>query len=103
MPSSAPLNIDSRIISAAREGPIVTMVTFTETSVETQDIASLHASAISNAFKSSGLKMAGRAARLMVPSSFMASLPTLCVSGTCFANTTILKSLLFIFFSCVFN
>ena len=35
------------------------------------------------------LKMAGKAARFTVPSAFMASLPTLRVSGTCLARTTI--------------
>jgi hypothetical protein len=32
----------------------------------------------------------------MVPSAFMASFPTLRVSGTCFANTTIFKLMLLI-------
>ena len=58
-------------------------------------IESLENEKIVTAFRSSGLKMAGRAARLMVPSAFMASLPTLRVSGTCFANTTIFKLMLF--------
>ena len=51
--------------------------------------------AASSAFKSSGLKIAGSAARLTVPSGVMASLPTLRVSGTCFARTTI--------FNCFFH
>lgn len=39
----------------------------------------------------SGLNMAGSTARLIVPSAFIASLPTLRVSGTCLANTMILR------------
>ena len=52
---------------------------------------SLMKSAASRAFKSSGLKIAGRAARFTVPSGVMASLPTFRVSGTCFASTTIFR------------
>ena len=73
------------MISAARLGPMVSMVTVDP------GCASFRRSACSSALRSSGLKMAGRAARLMVPSAFMASLPTQRVSGTCFANTTIFK------------
>ena len=72
------------MISAARGGPIVTTVT-----VE-PGTWSFTWSAISRAFKSSGLKTVGKAARFTVPSAFMASAPTLCVSGTCLAKTTIL-------------
>ena len=49
---------------------------------------SLSLSASSSAFRSSGLNTAGSAARLMVPSSFMASPVTLAVSGTCLTRTT---------------
>ena len=52
--------------------------------------------ACSRAFKSSGLKMAGRAARFTVPSAVMASLPTFRVSGTCLASTTIFKAIIII-------
>lgn len=52
---------------------------------------SLSLRACSRALRSSGLKIAGRAARLIVPSSFIASLPTLRVSGTCLASTIMLK------------
>ena len=38
--------------------------------------------------------MAGRAARLTVPSAVIASLPTFLVSGTCLASTTIFKLIL---------
>ena len=48
-------------------------------------------SACSSAFRSSGLKMAGSAARFTVPSAVMASFPTFLVSGTCLASTTIFK------------
>ena len=50
---------------------------------------SLSTSACSSALRSSGLKIAASAARLTVPSAFIASLPTLRVSGTCLASTTI--------------
>ena len=50
---------------------------------------SLIRSACSSAFRSSGLKIASRAARFTVPSAFIASLPTLRVSGTCLASTMI--------------
>jgi len=39
--------------------------------------------AVSRALRSSGLKIAGKAARLTVPSDFMASAVTFAVSGTC--------------------
>src|SRR5690554_3003869 len=54
---------------------------------------SLIPSACSNAFKSSGLKMAGSAALFTVPSAFIASFPTLRVSGTCLANTIMLNAM----------
>ncbi len=47
--------------------------------------------ACSRALRSSGLKMAGSAARLTVPCGVMASFPTLRVSGTCLASTTMFK------------
>ena len=49
---------------------------------------SLTQSAASRAFLSSGLKIAGRAARLIVPSAFIASPVTFWVSGTCLMQTT---------------
>ena len=78
------------MISPARGGPIVKIPT-----VE-PGCCSLMRKACSSAFKSSGLKIAGNAARLMVPSAFIASLPTFRVSGTCLASTTIFK-LIFMF------
>ena len=77
------------MISAARPGPMVRIVTVEPGCV------SFSLSAFSKAFRSSGLKMAGSAARLIVPSAFMASFPTLRVSGTCFASTTIFKLIYF--------
>ena len=53
--------------------------------------ASFNLKACSNAFKSSGLKMAGNAERFTVPSGVMASGPTFRVSGTCLASTMIFK------------
>ena len=88
-PLSAPLYKPSRIISAARPGPMVRIVTVEPGCV------SFSLSACSKAFRSSGLKIAGSAARLIVPSAFMASFPTLRVSGTCFASTTIFKLIYF--------
>ena len=44
-------------------------------------------SAASSAFRSSGLKIAGNADRLTVPSSFIASAVMLAVSGTCLTST----------------
>ena len=78
------------MISPARGGPMVKIPTIVP------GICSFILRACSSAFKSSGLKMAGNAARLMVPSAFIASLPTFLVSGTCFASTTIFKLILYI-------
>ena len=75
------------MISPARGGPIVRIPT-----VE-PGFCSFNLRACSKAFKSSGLKMAGKAARLTVPSAVIASLPTFLVSGTCFASTTIFKAI----------
>ena len=83
-PASAPLYNDSLNISAARMGPMVSTV------IVASGNLSFTVSAISRAFRSSGLKMAGRAALFTVPSAFIASLPTARVSGTCLANTMIL-------------
>ena len=85
MPLSAPRYRPSRMISAARGGPIVSSVTLLPGK------RSLSCRACSRALRSSGLKMAGSADRFMVPSSFIASLPTLRVSGTCLASTIMLK------------
>ena len=73
------------MISPARGGPMVKIPT-----VE-PGFCSFKRRACSNAFKSSGLKIAGRAARFTVPSAVIASLPTFLVSGTCLASTTIFK------------
>ncbi len=51
--------------------------------------SSLISRAVSRAWRSSGLKIAGKAARLTVPSSFIASAVTLAVSGTCLTHTTL--------------
>jgi CRP-like cAMP-binding protein len=55
---------------------------------------SLRSRAISRAFMSSGLKTAGRAERLSVPSSFMACVETAAVSGTCLMRTTMLSGII---------
>ncbi len=81
MTSSAPRYSESRSTCTAAGGPMVSTVT-------RPPQLSRNRSASSSAFRSSGLKMAGRAARLTVPSSFMASPPTLAVSGTCLTRTT---------------
>ena len=62
---SAPRNIDSRSTSHAAGGPMVIAVTVPPN-------RSRISSAISRALRSSGLKIAGNAARLTVPSSFIA-------------------------------
>jgi hypothetical protein len=49
---------------------------------------SLMLNAISNAFRSSGLKMAGNALRFIVPSAVITSPVTLRVLGTCLTSTT---------------
>ena len=50
--------------------------------------ASLTPSAISRAYRSSGLNTAGRAARLTVPCAFITWPVMLAVSDTCFTSTT---------------
>ena len=82
-PPSAPRYMPSRMISAARPGPIVRISTVLPGNM------SFSTRACSSALRSSGLKIAGSAARFTVPSAFMASFPTLRVSGTCLARTTI--------------
>ncbi len=69
---SAPRLSASRNTSTAVAGPIVTTVTVPPYSSRTSN-------AISNAFKSSGLKIAGSAERLTVPSSFITLPLMLCV------------------------
>ncbi len=78
---SAPRQSDSRRMSAAFGGPMVMTVTV-------PPWRSLIWTAISSAFRSSGLKMADSAARFIVPSLVITSPVMLWVSGTCFARTT---------------
>ena len=78
---SAPRKSDSRRMSHAAGRPMVTTVTVPPWRSRT-------CSAASSAFRSSGLKTAGSAARLTVPSSFIAWPVIRLVSGTCFAHTT---------------
>ena len=79
---SAPRQSDSRRMLAALGGPMVITVTV-------PPWRSLIWRAISRAFRSSGLKMAGRALRFMVPSLVITSPVMLCVSGTCLTRTTL--------------
>ena len=79
---SAPRQSDSRRMSAALGGPIVITVTV-------PPWRSLIWSAISRAFRSSGLKMADSALRFIVPSLVITSPVMLCVSGTCLTRTTL--------------
>ena len=79
---SAPRQSDSRRMLAALGGPIVITVTV-------PPWRSLIWRAISRAFRSSGLKMADRAPRFMVPSLVITSPVMLCVSGTCLTRTTL--------------
>ena len=73
------------MISAARGGPIVNIPTVDP------GFCSFKRNACSKAFKSSGLKIAGSAARFTVPSAVIASFPTVLMSGTCLASTMIFK------------
>ncbi len=79
---SAPRQRHSRRMLAAFGGPIVSTVTV-------PPWCSLTWRAISRALRSSGLKMAARAPRFIVPSLVIASPVMLWVSGTCLTSTTL--------------
>ncbi len=81
MTRSAPRYRQSRRTSAALGGPMVITVTVPPCVSRTW-------SAISSAWRSSGLNIAGSAPRFMVPSLVITSPVTLCVSGTCLTRTT---------------
>ena len=85
IPSSAPRYMPSRSTSSARCGPMLINTT------RLPAIRSFRRSACSRAFRSSGLHIAGRALRSIVPSAPTFASTVSRVSVTCFTSTAIFK------------